>query len=605
MVANGQVQNFHQLIGTNEVFFVPDFQRNYSWEKDQIEPLIDDIEKAMESQQPHFMGSLILLHEPSAPGKISVVDGQQRLTTLFLIIAAIRDAAAAMSIDSISGGALGAPINVTQSAQKILTISGQNPKVRFEPHPMIKEMANKYIWTYPSKDRPVLPGRHFSFTLALRKAHRQIKRSLDTKLGQMATEELKLSYLHKMLETIEYQLHLLNVQTNERGESYEIFMTLNSRGMPLGPSDLVKSEIFKHLIKDLPADEVDAKSNELTTDWKVIIDNLDKGDIDQFLRHYLVSVSKESVTSKVIFNRVEHQIRKSGNPRAEAEVLLRELIRNSDIYAQLLTGDVADLPQAAPRLRVLSGITDSYRVFLLPVLDPKIALTDDERLELVRLTEALALRWIITGGNAQKLEDLFQSCAVELRAGKAGMYDSVTAMLIGGMPDDEKVKAQFAFEVESRNLVRGVLHSINRVWDQTGVIPLDGTKLHVEHIAPEKSTEHWMEVLFPSDEAIDREAEYGAAVDLWGNQTLLDAKINQSIKQNDFLSKARGLTDDDWTGYDHSSVEITRDLGKHLDEWDRDEIHMRSKWIADSFVKLFGARERIQDVRKYSQFRAN
>ena len=69
-------------------------------------------------------------------------------------------------------------------------------------------------------------------------------------------------------------------------------MTLNSRGMPLGPSDLVKSEIFKHLIRDLPKDEVDSKSNELTADWKIIIDNLEKGDVDQFLRHYLVSVSE-------------------------------------------------------------------------------------------------------------------------------------------------------------------------------------------------------------------------------------------------------------------------------------------------------------------------
>lgn len=606
MVANGQVQNFHQLIGTNEIFIVPDFQRNYSWDKDRIEPLIDDLEKSTESDEPHFLGSLILLHDSSKPGFITVVDGQQRLTTIFLLVAAIRDAANAMTLDSIPGGPLGAPINVSQSAQKILSIAGPNPKFRFQAHPMIKEMVQKHVWAYPGPDRPVLPSKHYNFTLPLRKAHKQIKRTLELKLAQFDNEEKRLRFLNSLLETIEYRFHVLNVQTNDRVESYEIFMTLNSRGMPLGPSDLVKSEIFKHLIKDLPRDEVDSKSNELTADWKVIIDNLEKGDVDQFLRHYLVSVSEKPVTSKVIFRRVEDRINKEAeDPAAEAEVLLRELIRNSDIYGQLLTGEVPYLPEVEPRLKVLSGVTDSYRVFLLPVLDPKIALTDEERIELVRLTEALALRWIITGKNAQKLEDLFQECAVELRLGGPGMYDTVSRSLKASMPENDIVRPQFKDVVESRSLVRGVLHSINRVWDQTNVIPLDGSKLHVEHIAPEKPTKHWMDVLFPNDEAVDREAEYGAAIDLWGNQTLLDAKINQSIKQNDFLSKARGLTDDDWTGYHHSSVEITRDLGQNLNSWDRDEITKRSEWIADCFVKLFGAEDKAGEVLKYSKFRAS
>ena len=606
MVANGQVQNFHQLIGTNEIFVVPDFQRNYSWDKEQIEPFIDDLEKSMESDEPHFLGSLILLHDPARPGYITVVDGQQRLTTIFLMVAIIRDIASAMSVDSISGGPLGAPINVSQSAQKVLSISGPNPKPRFQAHPMIRDMVQKHIWTYPGPDRPALPARHYNFTLALRKAHKQIRRTLEAKLLQFDMEEKKLKFLNLLLETIEYRLHILNVQTNDRVESYEIFMTLNSRGMPLGPSDLVKSEIFKHLIKDLPRDEVDAKSNELTADWKVILDNLEKGDVDQFLRHYLVSVSEDSVTAKVIFKRVEERINREANdPAAEAEVLLRELIRNSDIYAQLLSGEVPDLPEVAPRLRVLAGITDSYRVFLLPVLDPKIGLIDEQRIELVRLTEALALRWLITGSNAQKLEDLFQKCAMELRGGESGMYQNVVRTLTQNMPDDEKVRPQFQFEVESRSLTRGILHSINRVWDQTNVIPLDGSKLHVEHIAPEKSTKHWMDVLFPNDDGLDREAEYGAAVDLWGNQTLLDAKINQSIKQNDFLSKARGLTDDDWTGYHQSSVEITRDLGQNLNSWDRDEIAKRSEWIADCFLKLFGAQDKTGEIVKYSQFRSS
>lgn len=606
MVASGVVQNFQQLISANNVFEVPHFQRNYSWELKQVEELFSDLEKTSLGQDTHFMGSLILLNDGHASGTVQVVDGQQRLTTLFLLVALIRDKSVALPIAEIPGGNFGAPIVVSQVAQSLLSIPGQGSQLRFMPHPLVRDLADKHVWVYPSPTRPKMPERHFNYTLDLRKAYKKLSTLLQSSLDAFTDDVDKLRYLNSLLETIQYKLQLLNVTSTQRAESYEIFMTLNSRGLALGPSDLVKSEIFKNLTKSLSNEENNVRSAELTSDWRAIVENLEGGDIDQFLRHYLVSKYEGALTSKRIFERVEILIHGSKDqphdPKVESEVLLKELMRNAEIYSKLLSGETEEMPDATLRLQILASITDSYRIFLLPVLDPRTQLSTAERQELIRLTEALALRWIITGGNAQRLEDAFQELSLSLRSGLT--YGDLVKAISAKMPPDDRVAREFEYEVDSKNLVRAILYTINRVWDRTHVIPLDPMKIHVEHIAPDKATDHWMTVLFPNDEGIDREAEYSAAVELWGNKTLLDAKINQSVKQGTFLEKARGLAEDGWAGYQHSTLSITKDLSNHLNEWDRTEISNRSKWIADCFLKIWSVTPRISEVERYSSFRS-
>lgn len=605
MVASGVVQNFQQLVSANSIFEVPHFQRNYSWEQKQVEELYSDIEKTASGSDTHFMGSLILLNDGQVNGPVQVVDGQQRLTTLFLLIALIRDRAVSLSISEIPGGNFGAPIVVSQVAQSLLSIPGQGSQLRFLPHPLVREIADKHIWVYPSAARPKLPERHFNYTLELRKAYKKLNSLLESSLSDLSDDLAKLKHLNRLLETIQYKLQLLNVTSTQRSESYEIFMTLNSRGLALGPSDLVKSEIFKNLTKSLSNEENNVKSAELTSDWRSIAEYLEGGDIDQFLRHYLVSKYEGSLTSRRIFEKVENLIEGTTedprDPRVESEVLLKELMRNAEIYSKLLSGETEDMPDSTLRLQILASITDSYRIFLLPVLDPRIPLATAERQELIRLTEALALRWVITGQNAQKLEDVFQELSLSLRSGAA--FQDVVKHISQLFPPDDRVAREFDYEVDSKNLVRAVLYTINRLWDRTQVIPLDASKIHVEHIAPEKATEHWMSTLFPNDSGVDRDAEYSAAVELWGNKTLLDAKINQSVKQGSFIDKARGLTEDDWAGYEHSTLSITTDLSNHLTAWDRNEISMRSKWIAESFLKIWAISPRPDAVERYSSFR--
>lgn len=612
MVAGGQIQNFSQLLSTNEVFVVPDFQRNYSWEIKQVDDLFDDINKTAQLQDSHFLGSLILLRNKSTNGiaPVEIVDGQQRLTTLFLLIAAIRDVAVSLPLTQISLSANAFPVNPSFDANSLLFIQNEGVvEPRFVAHPMIQGMVASSVFAHPSDDRPKLPKSHLKQTLAMRRAFARLLSLVSEVTKNQVDDESKVKYLNRLLETVKYKLKVLNVSSDTNSEAYEIFMTLNSRGMPLGPSDLVKSEIFKHLTKDLSGKDLEIKNSSLSSDWQFIVNNLEEGDIDQFLRHFLVSTIPGALTSKKIFERIDQMVNKSGkDPIDASQSLLNELMHGSTLYKYLLANDSPDFTGEEDSLTLLQELTDSYRIFCLAVIDPRIKLEDVQRVELIRLCEVVVVRWVLTGQNAQDLENLMQDLSIELRNGVG--YDSIRAKFKAKVTDDEKVARTFEDTVENASIVRVVLHRINRRWDANGLIALNNQAIHVEHIAPATPTDHWKQILFPNDEGIERDVEYEAAVELWGNKTILDAKINQEIKQKPFEEKRIGLSQilkngkiKHYKGYTDSPLKVTEDLGKNFEYWSRNLIAERSSWIADCFLKIWTVEPDIDSIKHFSDWR--
>ena len=418
MVAGGQIQNFSQLLSTNEVFVVPDFQRNYSWEIKQVDDLFDDITKTAQLQDSHFLGSLILLRSKTSGGvpPVEIVDGQQRLTTLFLLIAAIRDVAVSLPVSQITLTANAFPVNPSFDANSLLFIQNEGVvEPRFVAHPMIQGMVASSVFAHPSDERPKLPKTHLKQTLPMRRAFTRLLDLVKETTSNQVDDESKVKFLNRLLETVKYKLKVLNVSSDSNSEAYEIFMTLNSRGMPLGPSDLVKSEIFKHLTRELSGKDLDLKNASLSADWQFIVNNLEDGDIDQFLRHFLVSTIPGALTSKKIFERIDAMVNKSGkDPIDASQDLLNELMHSSTLYKYLLANDSPDFTGEEDSLTLLQELTDSYRIFCLAAIDPRIKLEDAHRVELIRLCEVVVVRWVLTGQNAQDLENLMQDLSLSL-----------------------------------------------------------------------------------------------------------------------------------------------------------------------------------------------
>jgi hypothetical protein len=607
MATSGGIQNFGALLSNSEQLEVPDFQRNYAWVADNVDSLHDDIMIAMDSEKDHFMGSTILMAKPDVADKrhYLVVDGQQRLTTLFMYLAVLRDKVVELENHVLPAqSSEGNPVNVLSNIQDLIFSDVTKGTQRFVANSLNRQMFKMQILHYPHPTRAGLPKKHFSYSLQLRKAYWKIQSLIDTEISKRSAKTDALTLIAGVTRTIRERLQLLAINTDSFDESLDIFMTLNSRGLALGPSDLVKSEIFKNLTQGLADDAVETASGQLTSEWKKITDVLNDLDVDQFLRHYLVSMQPDSVTSKVVFTKVKKLLAEhdSRSLKKASQWLLDSLINQSELYAMAAQASHSD-EKINASLRVMSHVLDSYRILLMAVVDPAIGLHPSERREIARLAEVLSLRWVISGGNAQQLEDIFQRASVELRNPEFDLA-KVKDELTKSLPKDEKVKTEFFDVVTSQTLVRVVLHRLNGVLgDPENLIAYNSKKIHVEHIAPASSTDHWRSVLFPDHTIGNLEVEYDSLVEQWGNKTILEKSINQKVAQKPFAEKRDGDPENAWPGYGNSVLATTQDL-KNVPDWSRDVVVLRNEWLGDVFCKVWAVDDLSGQVISFSEWLA-
>jgi hypothetical protein len=578
------------LINNIQSFEVPNFQRNYSWTDDQIDSFHSDLTSARTRKSDHFLGSTILMEsDPTAPQNKSyqIIDGQQRITTIFMYIALIRDNVNALTNSSLApSDPNGVTIDVHSKATEMLFSNESTGESRYKSNELLRDTFISHIIREPSATRPTFKSRDKYWTLDLRKSYKRISDRIAKDLENL-DENQKLRLLWEMLQTVRDRLQILPIYTSNYTESFDIFMTLNNRGLALGPSDLVKSLYMKYMAFGSSNTENIIEINEsVASRWKEVTDQIGDGDVNQFLRHYLVSIEKDSVQSKRIYSIFDEMLNAPGRtPSVEADKSLRELVHKAEIYSSLLKPSFIEDNVIKVSCSTLHLISDSYRILMLLILDEDCAFDVRQKRELVKTCETLTIRWILTGGNAQELEDIFQDTCKKYRD-SSGDFTEVKAVMVDKLPVDQKCKVQFDLDITKSSLIRAVLLRINSVFgDQVGLLTMDTKKVHIEHIAPVTSTPHWTSELFPEDPN-SHAAEYSVLVEQWGNKTLLEKPINESVGQKPFREKCEGVPQKNFGGYKNSLFQITKDLVEY-DAWNIDLIKKRSRWVRDCFLNIW------------------
>lgn len=578
------------LINNIQSFEVPNFQRNYSWTDDQIDSFHSDLTFARTRKSDHFLGSTILMEsDPTAPQDKSyqIIDGQQRLTTIFMYIALIRDNVNALTQSSLApSDPNGVTIDVHSKATEMLFSNESTGESRYKSNELLRDTFISHIIREPSATRPNFKARDKYWTLDLRKSYKRISDRIAKDLENL-DEDQKLRLLWEILQTVRDRLQILPIYTSNYTESFDIFMTLNNRGLALGPSDLVKSLYMKYMAFGYSNTENIIEINEsVASRWKEVTDQIGDGDVNQFLRHYLVSIEKDSVQSKRIYSIFDEMLNAPGRtPSVEADKSLRELAHKAEIYSSLLKPSFIEDNVIKVSCSTLHLISDSYRILMLLILDEDCSFDVRQKRELVKICETLTIRWILTGGNAQELEDIFQDTCKKYRD-SSGDFTEVKAVMVNKLPVDQKCKVQFDLDITKSSLIRAVLLRINSIFgDQVGLLSMDTKKVHIEHIAPVTSTPHWTSELFPEDPN-SHAAEYSVLVEQWGNKTLLEKPINESVGQKPFQEKCEGVPQSNFGGYKNSLFQITKDLVEY-DAWNIDLIKKRSRWVRDCFLNIW------------------
>ena len=484
----------------------------------------------------------------------------------------------------------GASFFISQNFLKILFVNDMTTP-RLQSNYQIGRIFEDYIVRNPNTperknfdSRPtMLTKKEQRLSKNLESAQTLLRSLSKSWIEQHSATEDKKRAIQKLYEVASNRIQFLYIEVGSEEDAFTIFETLNDRGLKLSASDLIKSFLLRRIIEQNPATD----RAEIIENWEKIPSYLESYDISSFLRHYLLTQEEVPVQKKKIFTLlkvdVEDQARQS--PKS-ARNKLDELINSAFHYGRLLgTESISeDSPEIQRRLGLLEMVGDSYRLFLLKVL--QLGYTDDEFLLAIKSIEKIAFRWAICGENAQQLETKFQNYAHQLLPGNIDNLKQVCTRLIMDSPSDEAFSAAFTTRSSRDTRMQAyVMRSL--CYGITGSdITTSRYEVSVEHIAPQnplpESASEWYARVAPA-ETVGDGPTYDDYVYRWGNITILEKKLNSSVGQNVWKVKREGKpgseTISKFRGYRFSNIEVTKHL-LNTQSWTAALIDRRSEWIA-------------------------
>lgn len=550
---NAETKNFGDIMSGDYNLRVPIFQRDYSWDEQHWDDLWSDIFNTRQEQSKHYMGSIVLI---SREKKIfDVIDGQQRLTTLSLLILAV-----VKNIKDL----ISMKIDVDNNKKRVELIMNQFigkkslQSLNFTSKIALNEENDPFYSTYLIQFR--LP----SNTKSLSSSNKLLFSCFRYFEDKIRIELLGDNEVDKLIEFVEYiadNLVFVQIAAANDLSAYLIFETLNDRGLDLSVTDLLKNYLFslvnfedhKH-VKNL---------------WNEILKSVKYNQFPKFLRHFWMSKNKV-VLEKDLFKVVKRNI----NSPEKAFSLLEELHGIAPIYAaldnerdSLWVGN----EKAKKYIQEISlfNVKQCFPLMLISYLN----LPTDEWVKVFRMCVIISFRYnTISGLNPNILEEVYNTSSIKVAKGESTKAQHVFNDLKGVYIDDESFIESFSKKIISTKrgtkLVRYILYNIENHINESRLDYLsdNGT---IEHILPENPDANW-ELDFPQD--IQESFIYRL-----GNYTILEEGSNRKIGNKKYEDKL--------IEYKKSSYKMTKDID--WDTWRIESINKRQNYLAKKANSLW------------------
>lgn len=523
-------------------YVVPSYQREYVWESEQVEQLLGDIYAELAGKDAatapeYFIGSIVVC--PAANGVLELIDGQQRMTTLFLSLCAIRDAL--VELGEPAPGALEPQIAATS------TDAYGNDQYRYrmdlqyaDSHGILVQIANRSVPTAVlATTRSVR-----NITNAYRVAREFLKREFD---GDATAIRAFYGYLANKVK-------LIRIQTQDVAKALKIFETINDRGVGLDSMDLLKNLLFMKAAQ--------SEFDQLKTIWKELQDTIYAANEKplRFLRYFIFSQYDVDVLREDEiygwFARNDSSVGYSASPITFAN----ELVAAARCYRNFLGG--ADVTGQKNRflenLQLLGGkAARQHLILLLAGRHLPRHLFDN----LAQEVETLFFVYVITREATRDFERNFARWAVELRAVRSDEeLSSFVAQRIAPAKRQLALRFEEAFlrlhgDSVQQYRLRYLLAKLAQHVELQAYGETEGTKwlakytgggYEVEHILPQN----------PTNEAV---SEFGSSTDSrvaerLGNLVLVEKSINASLGNRPF-SRKRAI-------YNQSQLLLTRSIAE-------------------------------------------
>lgn len=552
MQINGTDQNLNQFLGPNsDLLIIPDYQRSYSWGASQWDDFWNDL-ITLESDNIHFLGSIVLIaktHRPGTFNELEVVDGQQRLTTLSILIKVIHDKFVELENK-----------RAVEESKKYLYGSILNGEERIKLNLGRIDREN-YIKLLDNSFEDISDTNIF-------KAYKYFKVKIE-----------EIEALEEILNKLIYNLSFVIITTDSEKSAYRLFETLNDRGLDLSAVDLIKN----HLLRISTERDIDL--NKIKNLWEEIIVNLNDIDKVRYFRQYLQSSSiykiKGKITQEQLYDRFCKILDGAKDDMVE---FITDINRQSLLYSQIENCSIdrfdASRDETINRyLRNIGAIkaTTSY-TFLLKVFN-KINSAEDI-IEILKLIEIFAIRRSVVGVSTADLDPIYNYLCNEVFEDGVDTYTLVKNYLEKNMPNDLEFEEKFkTMQLQQNNQTKYILDSLEiKGYGIGGEGKLIGNRyhVHIEHIAPQTMDDpsKWNGFSNLNPEEIK---EYVTSI---GNLTLLEKKPNIKASNSTFQEKK------EFYKAEESEIKMTNDL-LNYDQWGVVEIKKRGEELAKKAITIW------------------
>lgn len=551
-------------------YIVPDYQREYVWKDKEVQQLLDDIDEQLDgdSQREYFIGT-VLVAPTDQRGHYEVIDGQQRLTTFFLMLCALRNLLKSEpQHHAIIGNLLS--FSFTNSAGDI------EARLKLEPRyenagEVVRKIAE--VDADPESTRSAIQTagiQRFGSLDNLVNAYSTLHRALQKEYSTPSDLKKFWAYLANSVVFIQI--------SSDVSSALKIFETINERGVGLSPMDLLKNLLFTQVKHQ--------EFTKLKDEWKLITKPLEKGKEKplRFLRYYIMA-NYHFVMKRGDSRRADSVVREDEiydwftnadnaalcGYRERPFEFVRKIVRNVEHYLNFAKGlrNDGQASAAMEDLRTLTGGAFSLHFVLLLAASPlPVSLFD----HFVRQLECFLFYYIFTKTPTKELEKDFSVWADEIRAIGEEQDQAGQKRLLNAFIVDRFEKGMKAREVELGDALRRyTLYSMQRY--RTNYLlakitrhveiafkglnttpPLrDFTGLEIEHILPNNPGQ----ALRAAFESANPSTTYNGQKDRLGNLTLLEKPIN-IVAGNDFFDAKKAE-------YAKCGNYLTRSIGELMD----------------------------------------
>lgn len=558
MDLKAEKKSLKNLLAVDEQQFrIPPYQRPYAWTSDQVDDLWDDLIDNLDGG--HFLGSLVLAAEDES--RPQVIDGQQRLTTLMLLMAALREESHARGmtkqVQRITGRLTADDLADGDAAFKFKTGSANWPVFRDVvlrgPDDDQRKAAGDFDKATQGRNRPLLAN------LA------RLRGRLSDLLAGLSEQEQRL-WLERFHKFLMEKVELVVIEVKSLADAFLLFETLNDRGLALSAADLLKSHLLGEVAKKADSEDVD----QAAAAWDALLDDLGAAvDVSRFLRHYLLA-RYPKVQKDDVFGVFKKLIADQG-----ADAVLHDLRIAAGDYGDFEDpGRVSHEPTRAALqdLQTLRAMT--CYIALLPA---RRYLSVNDFLDFARLAEVLTYRYSsVAGRGTNDLERRYHEAAKLLLDSDGAKLAEARAVLIGTMPDSTEFGVAFErLTMSKQYLLRYSLAKIEQHLSDGAEKQIKTSDLvHIEHVMPQTLSDAWRTSLGPD---VERHQEY---LNRWGNLTLFYGGYNIPASNKGFDEKKEY--------YSQSDVALTASLCE-IDTWGIEQIETRQRWLAEVADKLWSA----------------